>query len=66
MKKSLSVVLAALFAVSLAACGKKEEAKPAPAPAAAPAAPAAPAADNAQAAPAAGAAPAAAPAPAGK
>jgi hypothetical protein len=37
MKKSLSLVLAALFAVTLAACGKKEEAKPAPAPAAAPA-----------------------------
>ena len=54
MKKSLSLVLAALFAVTLAACGKKEEAKPAPAPAAAPAAPAT------------GAAPAATPAPAGK
>ena len=57
MKKSLSLVLAALFAVTLAACGKKEEAKPAPAPAAAPAAPATGAAP---------AAPAAAPAPAGK
>jgi predicted small lipoprotein YifL len=40
MKKSL--VLAAMFAIALAACGKKEEAKPAEAaPAAAPAAPAA-------------------------
>ncbi len=37
MKKSL--VLVALFAIALAACGKKEEAKPAEA--AAPAAPAA-------------------------
>jgi len=44
MKKSL--VLVALFAIALAACGKKEEAKPADAaaPAAAPAAPAADAA----------------------
>ena len=48
MKKSLSLVLAALFAVTLAACGKKEEAKPAPAPAAG-AAPAAPAATPAPA-----------------
>lgn len=39
MKKSL--LLAAMLAVALSACGKKEEAKPA----AAPAAPAAPAAD---------------------
>jgi len=43
MKKSL--VLAAMLAIALAACGKKEEAKPAApaaeAPAAAPAAPAA-------------------------
>ena len=54
MKKSL--VLVAMFAIALAACGKKEEAKPVEAPAAA--APAAPAAD----APAAPAAPAAAPA----
>ena len=49
MKKSL--VFAAMLAIALAACGKKEEAKPAEAPAAAPAAeapaaaPAAPAAD---------------------
>ena len=49
-----SLVLVAMFAIALSACGKKEEAKPvdaAPAPAAAPAdaapaaAPAAPAAD---------------------
>ena len=39
MKKSL--VLVAMLAIALAACGKKEEAKPAEAPAA----PAAPAAD---------------------
>ena len=50
MKKSL--VLAAMLAIVLAACGKKEEPAPAPAPAAAPAAaapaaaPAAPAADK--------------------
>ncbi len=43
MKKSL--VFAAMLAIALAACGKKEEAKPAEAPASAPAAPAAPAAD---------------------
>jgi uncharacterized lipoprotein YehR (DUF1307 family) len=43
MKKSL--LFAAMLAIALAACGKKEEAKPAEAPAAAPAAPAAPAAD---------------------
>ena len=55
MKKSL--VLAAMFAIALAACGKKEEAKPAEVPAAAPAAPAADAAKDA--APAAPAAPAA-------
>jgi predicted small lipoprotein YifL len=42
MKKSL--VFAAMLAIALAACGKKEEAKPAEAPAAAPAAPAADAA----------------------
>ena len=42
MNKSL--VFAAMLAIALAACGKKEEAKPAEAPAAAPAAPAAPAA----------------------
>ena len=54
MKKSLSLVLAALFAVTLAACGKKEEAKPVEAaPAAAPAAPAAEAPAAAPAAPAA-------------
>ena len=54
MKKSL--VLVAMFAIALAACGKKEEAKPVEvAPAAAPVAPAA----DAAAAPA---APAAAPA----
>ncbi len=53
MKKSL--VLVALFAIALAACGKKEEAKPAEA--AAPAAPAAaPAAEAPAAAPAAPAA----------
>jgi predicted small lipoprotein YifL len=52
MKKSL--VFAAMLAIALAACGKKEEAKPAEAPAAAPAAPAADAAkDAAPAAPAA-------------
>ena len=56
MKKSL--VLVAMLAIALAACGKKEEAKPAEAPAAAPAAPA-PAAEAPAAAPA---APAAAPA----
>ena len=52
MNKSL--VFAAMLAIALAACGKKEEAKPAAAPAApaaeapaaAPAAPAAPAADT--------------------
>jgi predicted small lipoprotein YifL len=55
MKKSL--VFAAMLAIALAACGKKEEAKPAEAPAAAPAAPAADAAKDA--APAAPAAPAA-------
>jgi predicted small lipoprotein YifL len=55
MKKSL--VFVAMLAIALAACGKKEEAKPAEAPAAAPAAPAA--ADAPAAAPA---APAAAPA----
>ena len=56
MKKSL--VFAAMLAIALAACGKKEEAKPAEAPAAAPAAPAAeaPAAAPAPAAPAAPAA----------
>ena len=44
MKKSL--VLVAMFAIALAACGKKEEAKPVEAAPAAPAAaPAAPAAD---------------------
>ncbi len=53
MKKSL--VLVAMLAIALAACGKKEEVKPA----AAPAAPAAPAAEAPAAAPA---APAAAPA----
>jgi ABC-type uncharacterized transport system auxiliary subunit len=56
MKKSLALV--AMLAIALAACGKKEEAKPVEA--AAPAAPAAaPAADTPAAAPA---APAAAPA----
>jgi hypothetical protein len=62
MKNSL--LIAALVALTLSACGKKEEAAPAPAPAAAPAA-AAPAADAAPAAPAPAAdaaAPAAAPA----
>jgi len=51
MKKSL--VLAAMLAIALAACGKKEEPKPVEAPAAAPAAPAAeaPAAAPAPAAP---------------
>jgi uncharacterized lipoprotein len=54
MKKSL--VFVAMLAIALAACGKKEEAKPAEAPAEAPAdTPAAPAAE----APAAPAAPAA-------
>lgn len=48
MKKSL--VFAAMLAIALAACGKKEEAKPAEAPAAAPAAEA-PAAAPAPAAP---------------
>jgi predicted small lipoprotein YifL len=38
MKKSL--VFVAMLAIALAACGKKEETKPAEAPAAAPAAPA--------------------------
>ncbi|BDT75209.1 MULTISPECIES: hypothetical protein [unclassified Polynucleobacter] len=52
MKKSL--VLAAMLAIALAACGKKEEAKPVEAaPAAAPAAPAAEAPAAAPAAPAA-------------
>lgn len=52
MKKSL--VFAAMLAIALAACGKKEEAKPAEAaPAAAPAAPAAEAPAAAPAAPAA-------------
>ena len=52
MKKSL--VFAAMLAIALAACGKKEEAKPMDAaPAAAPAAPAADAAPAAPAAPAA-------------
>jgi len=46
-----SVLLAALLAVSLTACGKKEEA-PAPAPEVAAPAPAAPAAEAAPAAPA--------------
>jgi len=55
MKKSL--VFAAMLAIALAACGKKEEAKPVEAAPAA--APAAPAADAATAAPAAPAAPAA-------
>jgi predicted small lipoprotein YifL len=50
MKKSL--VLVAMLAIALAACGKKEEAKPV----AAPAAPAAPAAEAPAAAPAAPAA----------
>ncbi|QWE21413.1 hypothetical protein [Polynucleobacter sp. AP-Kolm-20A-A1] len=53
MKKSL--VFAAMLAIALAACGKKEEAKPVEAPAAAPA-PAAPAAEAPAAAPAAPAA----------
>ena len=52
MKKSL--VFAAMLAIALAACGKKEEAKPVEA--AAPAAPAAPAAEAPAAAPAAPAA----------
>ena len=55
MKKSL--VFAAMLAIALAACGKKEEAKPMDAAPAA--APAAPAADATTAAPAAPAAPAA-------
>ena len=56
MKKTL--LIASLLAVALAACGKKEEAAPAPAAVEtpAPAAPAAPAADAAPAAPAAPAA----------
>jgi predicted small lipoprotein YifL len=54
MKKSL--VLVAMLAIALAACGKKEEVKPAEAPAAAPAAPAAEAPAAAPAAPAAPAA----------
>ena len=55
MKKSL--VFAAMLAIALAACGKKEEAKPAAPAADAPAAaPAAPAADAPAAAPAAPAA----------
>jgi len=58
-----SVLLAALLAVSLTACGKKEEA-PAPAPEVAAPAPAAPAAEAAPAAPAAPAAEAAPAAPA--
>ena len=53
MNKSLA--FAAMLAIALAACGKKEEVKPA-------AAPAAPAAEAPAAAPAAPAAPAAAPA----
>jgi ABC-type uncharacterized transport system auxiliary subunit len=57
MKKSLALV--AMLAIALAACGKKEEAKPV---VAAPAAPAAPAAAPADAPAAAPAAPAAAPA----
>jgi len=51
MKKSL--VFVAMLAIALAACGKKEEAKPAEAPAAAPAAEAPAAAPAAPAAPAA-------------
>jgi predicted small lipoprotein YifL len=52
MKKSLALV--AMLAIALAACGKKEEAKPVEAaPAAAPAAPAAEAPATAPAAPAA-------------
>ena len=51
MKKSL--VFAAMLAIALAACGKKEEAKPVEAPAAAPAAPDAEASAAAPAAPAA-------------
>jgi len=54
MKKSL--VFVAMLAIALAACGKKEEAKPAEAPAAAPAAEAPAAAPGAPAAPAAPAA----------
>lgn len=59
MKKSL--VLVAMFAIALAACGKKEEAKPVVAAPAAPAAdaPAAAPAADAPAAPVAPAAPAA-------
>ena len=60
MKQSLLV--AALLAVALSACGKKEEAAPAPAPAPEAAAPAAPAAAPAAPEAAAPAAPAAAPA----
>jgi hypothetical protein len=59
LQMSKSLVFAAMLAIALAACGKKEEAKPAAAPAAAPAAPAA---EAPAAAPAAPAAPAAAPA----
>ncbi len=52
MKKSLALL--AMLAIALAACGKKEEAKPVEAaPAAAPAAPAAAPAADAPAAPAA-------------
>jgi hypothetical protein len=57
LQMNKSLVFAAMLAIALAACGKKEEAKPAEAPAAAPAAPAAEA--PAAAAPAAPAAPAA-------
>ena len=65
MKKSLSLLLAALFAVTLAACGKKEAPAPEAAPAAAPvAAPAAEAKPAEAAAPAAEAKPAEAAAPA--
>ncbi len=53
----ISLVFAAMLSIALAACGKKEEAKPMDAAPAA--APAAPAADAATAAPAAPAAPAA-------
>lgn len=51
MKKSL--VFVAMLAIALAACGKKEEAKPADVPAAAPAAAEVPAAPVAPVAPAA-------------
>jgi hypothetical protein len=54
MKKSLALV--AMLAIALAACGKKEEAKPVEAAPAAPAPAAAPAADAPAAAPAAPAA----------